>query len=110
MSMLYPQSVIIGTLLEFAFFGTCGAILSYFFLYWYEGDRLPMPSPTELYPNENIFYSPEWDRLRRFSIRAGILIGIIAVLIVGPVTAKQAITSFSNYLNTASDDDDYVQP
>jgi hypothetical protein len=93
---LYPQSVIIGTLLEFVFFGTCGAVLVYFLLSWYEGDRLPR---KELYGDEDYSDSPEWDRVKRFSIGAGVVIGIIAVVIVGPVTGEQASESFDRWLS-----------
>jgi hypothetical protein len=50
--------------------------------------------------NERCFDSPEWDKVKNFSIKVGIVIGVVAVLLNGPITAKDAI----DFLRTRSAD------
>jgi hypothetical protein len=105
----YPQSLIIGTVIEFAFFAACGAALVYVSLLVYEGKRLPKP-PEDALGRWEQYHSSEWDRVNRFSVKAGAVIGITAVLFFGPVTAKQAISYFNQHTTQEPDEDSSTPP
>jgi hypothetical protein len=95
-------STIIGTVTEFAFFAFCGWLFVYLILIWYERKRLPSAQEYGEEEEKRIAKTPEWQRLNRFSMKVGIIIGIIAVLLRGPMTMGQVRHHLHKY--TTSED------